>query len=472
MDFNDNICMLTDSYKMTHWRQYPPNTTNVYSYFESRDGTRWRKTVFFGAQYFLRRYLSGQVVTVGKVEEADTYASDHFGADLFNYDGWMDIATRLDGRLPLLIKAVPEGTPVPVSNVMMTVEATDPQHFWLTNYVETLLVNLWYTCTVATQSREMKKVWLRYLKETGSPDQIDFKLHDFGCRGVTCPEQAGLGGAAHLVNFKGTDTLPAVVLLDKFYQCDMGGFSIPASEHSTITSWGRENEVDAMRNMLTAYPEATMVACVSDSYDIWKACRELWGRELKDEISENGKTIVVRPDSGDPPSTVKRVIEILMESFGYTVNEKGYRVLPDHVRVIQGDGIDFDMVSRILETLKESGISADNLAMGSGGGLLQKLNRDTQGFAFKCSSVTVDGKARMVFKDPVTDAGKKSKRGRLKLVREASSHGSWLTTVSHGDPRKDELQTVFVNGEVMDSPTLDEVRKRASLHDWEVNSGM
>ena len=253
MDFNNNICLLTDSYKLSHYRQYPPKTTNVYSYFESRDGARWNDTVFFGLQYFLERYMQGRVVTPEKVEEAAHYAEIHFGASLFNYDGWMDIATRLDGKLPLRIRAVPEGTPVPVSNVMMTVEATDPKHYWLTNYMETLLVNTWYPCTVATQSREMKKIWLEFLQETGTPEDIDFKLHDFGCRGVTCPEQAGLGGAAHLVNFKGTDTLPAVVLLDKFYNCDMAGFGIPASEHSTITSWGRDNELEAMRNMLTAY---------------------------------------------------------------------------------------------------------------------------------------------------------------------------------------------------------------------------
>jgi len=468
MDFNNNICMLTDSYKMTHWRQYPPGTTNVYSYFESRDGARWRKTVFFGLQYFLQRYLVGQVVTVDMVEDAARYAKLHFGAQLFNYDGWMDIAKTHKGRLPLCIKAVPEGTPVPVSNVMMTIEATDPDHAWLTNYMETLLVNVWYPCTVATQSREMKKIWLRYLQETGDPQTIDFKLHDFGCRGVTCPEQAGLGGAAHLVNFKGTDTLPAIVLLDQYYDEEMAGFSIPASEHSTITSWGKDNEIDAMRNMLRAYPEVPLIACVSDSYDIWDACANKWGGVLKDEVLSRKGTLVIRPDSGDPPSTVKRVITTLMKAFGYETNDKGYDVLPPQVRVIQGDGIDFEMMPRILETMKEDGLSADNLAMGSGGGLLQKLNRDTQRFAFKCSAIEVNNQWRDVYKDPVTDAGKRSKRGRMKLIMERSSHGSWLSTTPDLDSRTDIMQIVFQNGRLKKQYDLETVRTNATIHPWEL----
>jgi len=472
MDFNDNIMMLTDSYKMSHYRQYPPSTTNVYSYFESRDGARWRKTVFFGLQYFIERYLEGRVVTPDLVEEAATYAELHFGAPLFNYDGWMDIAVNHKGYLPVRIKAVNEGTPVPVSNVMMTVEATDPKHYWLTNYLETLLVNVWYPCTVATQSREMKKVWLRYLQETGDPLTVDFKLHDFGCRGVTCPEQAGLGGAAHLVNFKGTDTLPAIVLADKFYGCDMAGFSIPASEHSTITSWGRDREVDAMRNMLGAYPEVPLIACVSDSYDIWNACSNIWGKTLKEEVLSREGCLVVRPDSGDPPSTVKKVIQTLMKKFGHETNDKGYDVLPPQVRVIQGDGIDFDMIPRILETLKEAGLSADNLAMGSGGGLLQRLNRDTQRFAFKCSAIEHTGSHPFwisVYKDPVTDAGKKSKSGRMKLVWEEGPHGNWLTTVPESDPRQDQLEVVFENGKPGMGINFENVRENAAIHPWELD---
>jgi nicotinamide phosphoribosyltransferase len=163
----------------------------------------------------------------------------------------------------------------------MTVENTDPKLFWLTNYLETLLVQVWYPSTVATQSFAMKKLLLEYLHETGDPLLIDFKLHDFGYRGVTCPEQAAIGAASHLVNFQGTDTIAGLELLGEYYDEFCAGFSIPASEHSTITSWGKEHEVDACRNMLTQYPEG-YVACVSDSYDIFNCCENIWGGELRE----------------------------------------------------------------------------------------------------------------------------------------------------------------------------------------------
>jgi nicotinamide phosphoribosyltransferase len=222
--------------------------------------------------------LEGNVVTRDKVEEAKKFTELHLGAkDLFNYDGWMHIVNNYGGRLPVEIKAVPEGLSVPTSNVLMTIQNMDKKCYWLTNYLETLLVQTWYPSTVATQSRAMRNVWLKYLKETGDPSTVDFKLHDFGYRGVTCPEQAALGASAHLLSFSGTDTIAGIELAAKYYNKEMAGFSIPATEHSTITSWGKDNEVDAMRNMLTAYPNSPIVACVSDSYDIWNAVNNIWG---------------------------------------------------------------------------------------------------------------------------------------------------------------------------------------------------
>ncbi|KAH8046764.1 nicotinamide phosphoribosyltransferase [Aureococcus anophagefferens] len=293
----------------------------------------------------------------------------------------------------------------------MTVENTDPACFWLTNFVETLLVQVWYPMTVATHSREQKKVVAKYLDVTGDVAGLGFKLHDFGFRGVSSVETAGVGSCAHLVNFLGTDTVAGLVVAKDYYGAESAaGFSIPASEHSTITSWGESQEVDAMRNMLEVYP-AGLVACVSDSYDIFKACGDLWGTQLKDAVLARDGCLVVRPDSGDPPSTAMRVLAILGDKFGKEKNDKGYWVLDSHVRVIWGDGIDYEMICAVLSTLADAGWSADNIGFGSGGGLLQKLNRDTQKCAFKCSSIVVDGAARDVFKDPVTDKGKASKKG-------------------------------------------------------------
>ncbi len=451
----ENQLLLTDSYKLTHWKQYPPGTTQVYSYFESRGGM-FQEVVFFGLQYFLKN-LEGQVVTAEKIDEAEQIAELHLGdKKLFNRAGWEYILKEHGGRLPIKIKAVPEGTVVSTHNVLITVENTDPNCYWLTNYLETYLVQTWYPTTVATLSMNMKKRILGYLEETGNPELADLKLHDFGFRGVSSVESAGIGGGAHLVNFKGTDTIEALVFLRNYYGAKMAGFSIPAAEHSTITSWGRENEAKAMENMLDQFPEG-LVAVVSDSFNIFEACRGIWGEKLRDKVLNRDGTVIVRPDSGDPPKVVLEVLNILGEKFGYTVNKKGYKVLNGHVRVIQGDGIDYEMTGSILETMKKNGWSADNIAFGMGGALLQKLNRDTQKFAFKCASVVVDGQERDVYKQPVTDPGKNSKAGRLKLVLRDGS----LITASQKAEGEDQLVAVFNNGKVLREYNLEEVRKRA-----------
>lgn len=459
-----NICLLTDSYKATHARQYPPGTSQVYSYFESRGG-EFPETVFFGLQYYLKEYLKRRVTTTD-VQEAAQVWKEHFGADLFNYGGWMHIAKDLGGRLPVSIKAVPEGTVVPTHNVLMTIENTDPECWWLTNWLETLLVQVWYGTTVATQSREIKKLIKGYLEKTGDPAGLNFKLHDFGFRGVSSPESAAVGGAAHLVNFLGTDTIVATELVRKYYRDDIAirppcpGFSIPASEHSTITSWGKGREVDAFRNMLDQYPTG-LVACVSDSYDIFNACSNLWGKELKDRVMGREGTLVVRPDSGDPTKTVLEVLARLGEAFGTKTNEKGYKVLDPHVRVIQGDGVNRESIWEILQAMEDRKWSADNIAFGMGGALLQKLDRDTQKFAFKCSSVVVDGVQQDVWKDPVTDPGKQSKRGRLSLVQGA--HGKFETQHGSGYGESDALVEVFRDGKILVNQGFTSVRERAAV---------
>lgn len=468
-----NLLLQSDSYKASHFLQYPPGTQTVYSYLESRGG-KWPETVFFGLQYILEKYLAGIRITPRALDEAIDMYRRHFGTpqggvDIVNKVGWTHIWIDHAGKLPLSIKAVPEGTVVPTHNVLMTVENTCPQCYWLTNFVETLLVQVWYPITVATQSREIKRIILNFLRKNGNPSLIDFKLHDFGFRGVSSTESASIGGAAHLLNFKGTDTVAALTFLRDYYKADQeaggcAGFSIPASEHSTITSWGREREVDAFRNMLEKYPTG-LVACVSDSFDIMKACKELWGGELRDKVLERDGCLVVRPDSGDPPVIVLAVLQALGEQFGTTYNDKGYKVLNPKVRVIQGDGVNIDSIYEILRRMDEQGWSADNVAFGMGGALLQKLDRDTLKFAFKCSYVNgAYGHGyweRDVYKQPVTDAGKDSKRGRLRLVRK--SDGGLYTEPDKLSTDTDQLVEVFRNGKVLRRWTLGEVRERAYL---------
>lgn len=452
----DNLLLLTDSYKVSHFLQYPPRTERVFSFFESRGG-EFPETVFFGLQYFLKRYLSGQVVSKDKIVEADAFFLKHFGQPLFNRAGWEYILEKYNGFLPIRIKAVPEGMRVPSRNVLMTVENLDPSCFWLINYLETLLVQVWYPTTVATQSYFMKQTLLESLEATGDPSLIDFKLHDFGFRGSTSVESAGLGGAAHLVNFLGTDTVPGLILAREIYQEEMAGFSIPAAEHSTITSWGKGNETEAFANMLQQYPSG-LVAVVSDSYDIFHACRKIWGQYLRAQVLDRDGVLIVRPDSGDPPSVVVKVLQALGDSFGISHNSKGFKLLNPKVRVIQGDGIDPIMLKKILLTTQGEGWSTDNIAFGSGGGLLQKVNRDTCKFAFKCSAILQGGVWKDVMKDPVTDPGKTSKAGRLILMKE--NYGFTTMKDFEGSDSSNLLQSVFESGKILIDQNFSDIRQR------------
>ena len=449
-----NIILNSDSYKYSQFNQYPPKTTGVYSYIESRGGV-YKSTVFFGLQAFIKEYLTGPVVTTDMIDEAEALITAH--GEPFNREGWEYIVREHGGVLPVRIRAVPEGTIVPVSNVLATIENTDPACYWLTSFLETALLRaIWYPTTVATNSYENKKLILEYLEKTGDPTSIDFKLHDFGARGVSSLESAGIGGAAHLVNFMGTDTVEALLFARRYYAADMAGFSVPAMEHSTVTSWGRENEVASYRNMVKQNGKpGGIVSAVSDSYDIFKAC-ELWGTELKQDILDSGATLVVRPDSGDPATVVKQCLQILEKYFGCTKNAKGFKVL-NNVRVLQGDGINHASIRSILYTITLAGYSADNVVFGQGGALLQMVNRDDQKFAMKCSAALVNGKWVDVFKDPITDKGKRSKKGRVTLYKVVDGFYSGRDL-----DEADALETVFENGKLVKEYTFDEVRANAN----------
>lgn len=454
-----NIILNADSYKYSQFNQYPGGTEYVYSYIESRGG-KFDTTVFFGLQAFIREYLTTPV-TMDMIDEAEAIITAH--GEPFNREGWEYIVRQHGGKLPVQINAVPEGTVVPVKNILASIINTDPKCYWLTSFLETALLRaVWYPTTVATNSREIKKVILDALERTGTPSDIGFKLHDFGARGVSSLESAGIGGAAHLVNFMGTDTVEALLFARRYYGADMAGFSVPAMEHSTVTSWGRENEVRAYRNMVKQNGRpGGIVAAVSDSYNIFEACK-LWGTELKQDIIDSGATLVVRPDSGDPAAVVLRCLQILEEHFGATINEKGFKVL-NNVRVLQGDGITIESIGLILDTIIAKGFSADNVVFGQGGALLQIVNRDDQKFAMKCSAARINGKWVDVFKDPITDQGKRSKRGMLKLGRDGDHYFTVQSNERDFAQIRDTLVPVYEDGEVLLTYTFDEVRKNATL---------
>lgn len=456
-----NLLLRTDSYKSSHaCGGYPSGMTNMFSYLESRGG-KYEKTLVFGLQYILKEYLTTPF-SYADLSEAKEFFAAH--GEPFPAEGFKHILDNHSGFIPIRIRAVPEGSLIPNHNVLMTAESTDPLVPWVVNYFETLLMQVWYPSTVSTQSYFIKQDIIRALHETAdSTNEISFKLHDFGYRGVSSQESAGIGGAAHLVNFMGSDTVAGVYLANKYYHSKMSGFSIPAAEHSTITSWGRDHEVDAYRNMLTKFAKpGGLVAVVSDSYDLMRACRDIWGKSLRDEVVKSGATVVIRPDSGNPPEIVSQTLMTLDEAFGSTVNSKGFKVL-NNVRVIQGDGINQESIREILTLAKFHGFSASNIAFGMGGNLLQAgIHRDLQKFAYKCSSVTVDGVERDVFKDPVTDHSKKSKAGRLDLVKSSSGQYTTLPLLN-GDIQfhNSELVTIFENGKLLKQYTLDEIRQRS-----------
>lgn len=454
-----NLILMTDSYKVSHWRQYPPGTTGIYSYLEARQGAAFPTTTFFGLQYLLREYLARPILQ-HHLDEAMDILDLHVGEGLANWKGWRHIIEDHDGRLPVRIQAVPEGMVLPISNALMTVENTCPECFWLTNYLETLLVECWYPITVCTQSHAIKQLIGGFMDRTaGHRDGLEWKLHDFGFRGVSSPESAGWGGLAHLVNFRGTDTMMALQMGCDHYDAPVAGGSIAASEHSTITAWGEAGEADAFQNMIEQYGDQALYACVSDSWDIQRAVRT-WGTVLRDQVLAAKGTLVVRPDSGDPAQVVLEVVKGLMHHFGYRKNSRGYDVLNDKVRVIQGDGVDYESIGRVLSTLEANGISAENVAFGMGGALLQRLDRDTMRFAFKASSAVVAGKTRDVFKRPATDPSKNSKRGRF-AVRDGEFGHVVTRPEAEWAAGPNYLVPVFEDGRILVHHTLEDIRLRA-----------
>lgn len=460
---NNNVLLLTDSYKLNHWNQYPKGTQAVYSYFESREGAKFNETVFFGLQYLLKNYLVGKVVTKEKIDQAEAIVNAHLGPGKFNREGWEYILNEYDGYLPVKIKAVPEGTPVSVSNVLMTVENTDDKCFWLTNYLETLLTHVWYGSTVASLSRECKKMFLWYAEKTAtSTDCVAFQLHDFGFRGVSSVESAGLGGAGHLINFMGTDTVAAMTLAMEYYNKeDIPAFSVPATEHSIMTSLGAEGEEELLKQLLDEYPTG-IISLVIDSYN-YKEFIKKCGTTFKEQILARDGKVVFRPDSGDPVKVSLEVMALLNKYFGSTPNEKNYAVLNPKVGMLWGDGIDINGIKDILEAFKKNRWSSENIVFGMGGGLLQKVNRDTQRFAFKCSAQKRNGEWVDIWKDPI-DSSKKSKRGRLTL--EKGPNGEFYTGKEGDTPHdhnEDYLKTVFYNGELMNEQCFDNIRKRAEV---------
>lgn len=463
----------TDGYKPSHWLFYEPGITQTYDYLESRGG-EYGELTFFGAQALIAKYLCGRVITPEQVNRARKFYKRYFGMDgVFNYDGWMDIATRLRGHLPLEIRALPEGTISPVRTPMLAYYNTDPAHAWLPGYLEPLMFKCWNPITVCSLSAHCKRVLHDFLVKTGTPEDIIWKLHDFGYRGVSSEESAEIAGGAHLVNFCGTDTIPAIDFVNEFYgdgvvdedgdPTYMPGYSVRATEHSVMTHRGKALENEVVADILKKCPNG-IVIMVGDSYNIFDFAEKVLGEHFHTEICERDGLIGVRPDSGEPIPTMMKLLWILGEKFGWTVNNKGYRVLK-HIRTVQGDKNDYHAIYNMCRALEGGNWSLDNIAtFGMGGALLQASTRDTQKMAVKLSSLTdADGKWRDVYKDPITDPGKGSKPGRFYVARDTT--GKIVTrTLAQDEPEPGDnlLRVIYREGELLVHDDFETIRQRAN----------
>ncbi len=469
----NNLLLQTDVYKMGHMEQYAPGCNKVYSYLTARSDRKFNETVFFGLQYYLKKYLS-QPITPAMGEEFLSYRKMILGGENSpEVENKIRALCKL-GYLPLEIKAVEEGTVLPVRNVLMTITNTHPDFYWVVGFVESLLLKLWYTTTVATCSYQYRRLVDKYFNDTDEESLNglkDFQVHDFGYRGDSSEEGAAISGIAHLLSFLGSDNVPALPCAIEYYHANTNEpilLSVPASEHSVMCSFGRDQEIEAFRHMLKKYPTG-IVSIVSDTFDVYRVLTE-FAEDLKEAILSREGKVVFRPDSGNPEYIIcgdpnakegsnewKGAIRLLDEKFGSSLNSKGYKVLNPHVGLIYGDGMYLERYERTLERLKEMGYAASNLVIGVGG-ILRNHSRDTLGFAIKATYVEVNGEAREIEKDPITDQKKKSHKGLLSLRKV----GYTYVTKDQCSPKEEAdslLKKVFYNGELVKETDLSSIRK-------------
>jgi nicotinamide phosphoribosyltransferase len=456
---DNNLILMTDSYKLSHFLGYPKDTDYIYGYMESRGG-EYTDLVFAGLQGMLKKYFSKRV-TMKHVKKAAAFSKKH-GLP-FNEEGWTDIAVRFNGWLPLEVKAIPEGTVIGQRQVMMTFVNTVPGFHWLESHCEDLFMQLWYPITVASRIYGMKKRIKPFFDRTSDAGNMDFALLDFSLRGCSSMESAMVGGAAYLIHFLGSDNIPAVNYVNEYYNSEMSGFSVPATEHSIMCAYRPGNELASFDNLIeNMAQENGILSVVSDTWNIYEAC-EKWV-SLKEKIFNKNITLVVRPDSGEMEEVLPKVFKTLSAGFGVTVNANGYAVMRN-VKVLQGDGIDEHTVVKPFEIAESLSISADSVITGSGGGLMQKnIDRDTAKFAIKASEVTIDGVRYPIAKDPITDHGKKSKEGRMKL--EYTPEEGYQTVLDCNpdyDGVHDMLRTVYYNGAIAVNDSIDTIRERIKL---------
>ncbi|TCI95085.1 nicotinate phosphoribosyltransferase [Tenacibaculum sp. M341] len=479
-----NPLLYTDGYKVDHRRQYPDNTTLVYSNWTPRKSriAGVNEVVFFGLQYFIKKYII-EDFTTNFFQQPKEEISKKYARRINNYLGENQVGvTHIEalhdlGFLPMVIKALPEGVSVPIRVPMFTMYNTLPEFFWLTNYFETLLsTTIWMPCNSATIAKQYRKILDTYANETSSITEfVDWQGHDFSMRGMAGLEAAVLSASGHLLSFTGTDTIPAVDFLENYYNAnsdtELIGGSVAATEHSVMCMGTNSGEEETFKRLITeVYPNG-IVSIVSDTWDLWKVLTE-YLPNLKEEVLARDGKVVIRPDSGDPVDIIcgnpngksieeqKGVVELLWDIFGGTTNDKGFKELDAHIGAIYGDSITLDRATQICERLKKKGYASTNVVLGIGSFTYQYNTRDTFGFAMKATYGEVAGEGREIFKDPITDDGtKKSAKGLIKIEKENGTY-KLIDQVSWEEEKQGELREVFRDGKLLVEDSLLEIRKR------------
>lgn len=473
-----NPLIYIDFYKADHRRQYPAGTELVYSNFTPRksrvDGVN--KMVFFGLQYAIKEYLIDRMNYHFFMADRDSVVKFYkrrmdnaLGPGAITVE---HIAALHDlGYMPLHIKAVPEGTAVPMGVPAMTLWNTKKEFFWLTNYVESLLSNIiWKPCTSATTARSFRYSFDHFAKISSDiPEFVDWQGHDFSFRGMSGLEDACMSGAAHLLYFTGTDTVPAIDFLEQYYGAnsdkELIGGSVPATEHSVMSAGGQGNELGTIKRLITELYPSGIVSIVSDTWDLFKLVTE-YLPALKTEIMARNGKVVIRPDTGIPHKILNGdpdansweeksgVIRLLDKTFGSRFNHKGYKQLDDHIGTIYGDGIDSGEQNRILSGLIKNGYASTNTVLGLGSYTYQYVTRDTYGTVCKATYCEIDSKPTPIFKSPKTGAWKKSHKGLLRVNSDLS-----LEEEVDWNREGGILEDVFHNGELIREQTLSDIRK-------------
>ena len=487
---NTPITLLADFYKLSHRKQYPKGTTKVYSTLTPRSNKYAPysdEIVWFGLQYFIKEYLIDRFNKDFFSKPKDEVISEYSRLVEFSlgkeYAETKHIEELHDlGYLPIKISTLAEGSLVPMRVPVMTIENTHEDFFWLTNFLETILsTSIWLPTTSATLAYSYRKVLNDYaIKTTGSTSGVEFQGHDFSMRGMSSEQSATVSGAGHLLSFKGTDTIPSILFLEKYYNGNIEksliGSSIPATEHSVMCSYGQENEKDLLTHLLTEVYPTGLFSAVCDTWDFWKLVSE-YLPELKETIMARNGKLVIRPDSGNPVDIIcgtvlnggktpeeKGLVEVLYEIFGGQINELGFKVLDSHIGAIYGDSITLEIAKEICEKLYKKGFATTNVVFGIGSYSYQYATRDTFGFAVKATYAIVNNEERMLFKDPKTDSGiKKSQKGLVIVNKYDNGKFFFEDNFVDNDEYKSKtnlLETVFVNGELIKETSLDEIRTK------------